>query len=204
MALDQTDARSRRRERTRAEILDAAWQLARRDGIASVSLRELAAMVGMRAPSLYTYFPSKNDLYDAMYRQGMQQFADAMDATPLGRDARESLANRSRTFARMSLDDPARYELLFHRPIPDFVPSAEALQIGLDGLAATRRFAIEAGMRTQEAFDVYVSTNRGLIAMQIANDPGGDRWARLIDDALEMVVDHYASTDGRKPRRPKR
>ena len=193
MALEEADLRSRKRDRTRAEILEAAWELARRDGIAALSLRELASRVGMRAPSLYTYFSSKNDLYDAMYRQGMQQYADAMQSTPSGRDAREALANRSRTFARMSLADPVRYELLFQRPIPDFVPSAESLDIGLTGLAETRRFAVEAGLRTQEAFDTYMSMNRGLIGMQIANEPGGDRWARLIDDALEIVVHHYAS-----------
>jgi len=200
MALEQSDVRSRKWDRTRAEILDAAWELARRDGVGAMSLRELAARVGMRAPSLYTYFPSKNDLYEAMYRQGMQQFADAIQDTPPGRDARETLANRSRTFARMSLQDPVRYELLFQRPIPDFAPSAESLDIGLTGLAETRQFAIEAGVRTQAAFDIYVSMNRGLIEMQIANEPGGDRWARLIDDALEMVVEHFAS----KPQRRKR
>src|SRR5690348_16013751 len=122
MALEETDIRSRKRDRTRDEIVQAAWELARRDGIGSISLRELAAKVGMRAPSLYTYFPSKMELYQAMYRQGMQAFADAMDATPLGATPRESLAKRSSTFARMSLEDPVRYKLLFHRPIPDFVP----------------------------------------------------------------------------------
>jgi AcrR family transcriptional regulator len=204
MALDERDVRSRKKDRTRGEILEAAWELARRDGIGSISLRELAAKVGMRAPSLYTYFPSKNDLYDAMYRQGMQAFADAMVATPLGRTARESLANRSRTFARMSLEDPVRYEMLFQRPIPDFVPSPDALQIGVSGLAETRQFAIDAGMRSQEAFDVYVSMNRGLIGMQIANEPGGQRWARLIDDALEMIVDHYVPAGPKKTRSRKR
>jgi AcrR family transcriptional regulator len=204
MALEETDVRSRKKDRTRAEIVEAAWELARRDGIASISLRELAARVGMRAPSLYTYFPSKNDLYDAMYRHGMQQFRDAIDATPKGRDARESLANRSRTFARMSLEDPARYELLYHRPIPDFVPSPDALDIGVTGLAETRKLAIEAGMRSEEAFDVYIAMNRGLIAMQLANEPGGDRWARHIDEALEMVVDYYVATDRTKTDRRKR
>jgi len=44
--------------------------LARRDGLAAVSLRELAEAVGLRQPSLYVYFTSKLDLYDAMFADG--------------------------------------------------------------------------------------------------------------------------------------
>ncbi len=54
MTFGTPDVRTRKRERTRAEILAAAWELVRRDGIAGLSLRDLAAGAGMRAPSLYT------------------------------------------------------------------------------------------------------------------------------------------------------
>jgi hypothetical protein len=30
----------------------------------------------------------------------------------------------------------------------------------------------------------------GLAAQQTANEPGGDRWLRLIDDAVDMFADH--------------
>jgi hypothetical protein len=36
----------------------------------------------------------------------------------------------------------------------------------------------------------------GLIAQQNANDPGGDRWIRLCDDALEMFFDHFDHHQG--------
>ncbi|MCB1017823.1 MAG: helix-turn-helix transcriptional regulator, partial [Acidimicrobiales bacterium] len=65
--------RDRRRRETTAEILDAAWRLSRRDGLGSVSLRDLGREVGLRASSLYAYFDSKAALYDAMFRQGQEQ-----------------------------------------------------------------------------------------------------------------------------------
>src|SRR5437868_8305120 len=139
--LDDEDFRGRRRERTRAEIMAAAWELARHDGLASLSLRELAARVGMRAPSLYTYFGSKNELYDAMFAQGMQAFADRIQQAPHGRDPRVALRNRARAWVRAAMDDPLRYELLFHRPIPGFAPSPASLAIGLDNFAQTREVA---------------------------------------------------------------
>jgi AcrR family transcriptional regulator len=70
------DRRAERREATKAEILDAAWAIAREEGLAALSLRDVARRVGMQAPSLYGYFDSKMAIYDAMYAQGSQQFVD--------------------------------------------------------------------------------------------------------------------------------
>ena len=194
MPLDNdTDVRSRKRDWTRGQILDAAWELARRDGVAALSLRELASAVGMKAPSLYHYFPSKAALYDAMYAQGMQQFADRIQSSPPGRTAKETLRNRARTFVTTAAEDPTRFELLFHRPIPGFAPSPENLALGLSHLATTRQLAAAAGLRSERAFDLFMATTRGLVALQNANEPGGDRWIRLVDDAVDMVVAHYHS-----------
>jgi AcrR family transcriptional regulator len=192
---DGSGIRGRRREWTRGEILDAAWEIARRDGVAALSLREVAARVGMRAPSLYHYFASKNALYEAMYAQGIQQVAEEVQASPAGRDERETLRNRARRFVATAVADPARYELLFHRPVPGFVPAPEYVGFALTVLGSTRQLAAAAGIASQEAFDLFMATTRGLIAMQIANEPGGDRWTRLVDEAVDILTAHYR--DGR-------
>src|SRR5690348_12604041 len=64
------DRRAERRQATRAEILEAAWELARAEGLAGVSLRDIATKIGMRPPSLYWYFDSKHAIYDAMFADG--------------------------------------------------------------------------------------------------------------------------------------
>ena len=192
MTFGTPDVRTRKRERTRAEILAAAWELVRRDGIAGLSLRDLAAGVGMRAPSLYTYFPSKNALFDAMFAEGMRYFAEQILASPPGQTALEALRNRARTFVRVAVEDPFRYQLLFQRPIPGFAPSDESLAIGLTTLASTREIAEAAGLRGQRALDLFMATTHGIAGMQIANEPGGDRWARLADEAVDMLVAQHA------------
>src|SRR6478672_7500756 len=50
------DRRAERHEATRTEIVEAAWELVRTEGLAGLSLRDLAQRVGMQAPSLYSYF----------------------------------------------------------------------------------------------------------------------------------------------------
>lgn len=201
MAVEPKGMRARKREQTRAEIVSAAWVLARRDGVAAMSLQALAADLGMRAPSLYHYFPSKHALYDAMYAQGMQEFADCVEASRPSSDPRLALRHRARAFVAAAVADPARFELLFHRPIPGFVPSPEHVHLGMAHLARTRELAKAAGLRGQRAFDLFMATNRGLIALQIANEPGGDRWTRLVDDAVDMLVDRYAEPPAPRVRR---
>lgn len=65
----QRDRRAERHEATKAEIIDAAWEFCRARGLAGLSMRDLARRVGMQAPSLYSYFGSKDAIYDAMYAQ---------------------------------------------------------------------------------------------------------------------------------------
>ena len=68
------DRQAERREAVRGEILNAAWDVAREQGLAALTLREVAIRVGMRAPSLYSHFDSKHDIHDAMFRQAWETY----------------------------------------------------------------------------------------------------------------------------------
>ena len=68
------DRVAERRAATRLEILDAAWEMARSKGLVELTLRDVADRVGMRAPSLYGHFDSKNAIYDAMFEQAWSDY----------------------------------------------------------------------------------------------------------------------------------
>jgi AcrR family transcriptional regulator len=187
------DVRSRKREWVRAEILAAAWELLRSQGVAGLSMRDLGALVGMRAPSLYTYFPSKNDLLDALYGQGMREMDELVGSSPRGRTPRETLRNRAKAFVDAAVQDPVRFQLLFERPVPGFVPSSESLSIGVSRMHETAAMAETAGLPGKKGLDLMMATTRGLVAMQIANEPGGDRWVGLVEEAVDILVTHYTS-----------
>ena len=70
------DRAAERRAATRREILDAAWQLAGERGLAGFTLSDVAGLVGMRAPSLYTHFDSKMAIYDAMFGDAWAQYLE--------------------------------------------------------------------------------------------------------------------------------
>src|SRR3954451_774059 len=56
----------RRAPLSRARVIDAAIELADREGIDAVSMRRLGQELGIEAMSLYTHVRSKDDLLDGM------------------------------------------------------------------------------------------------------------------------------------------
>ncbi len=184
-----TDVRSRRREQTRAEIIAAAWRLAERDGIAGLSLRDLAVEVGMRAPSLYTYVANKAAIYDEMFAVGYRELAEELHGTEVDADDPVgSLAARIATFVDFCQASVPRYQLMFTRAVPDWQPSDAAYAASV---ATYERMTDELGrigIDAPRAVDLVTAVTAGLAAQQLANDPAGDRWRRLSRDAAEMIL----------------
>jgi AcrR family transcriptional regulator len=191
LELPHRDRRAERHAATRAEILAAAWEQVRERGLAALSLRDLARRVGMRPPSLYSYFESKNAIFDAMYAQGVEEFVARQRASlPLPADQRAALKVMVHFFVGFCAADVARYQLLFQRTIPGFEPSPESFRISSDNLAEVGELLAGCGVSDPRALDLFTALGTGLADQQLSNDPGGDRWIRLIDDAVDMFYDH--------------
>ena len=109
------DRQAERRAATRNEILEAAWDLARAHGLAGLSLGDVARRIGMKTPSLYWYFDSKHAIYDAMFVQGNEELLARLRAARWGATARSVLRTGARIFVEFSVEDLARYQLLFQR-----------------------------------------------------------------------------------------
>ncbi len=184
-----------------AEILEAAWSLARSEGLISFSLRDLAAKVGMQAPSLYQYFPSKDAIYDAMFRQGALECLAAVGGEIATQDRREALRESAHRMFRFATGDPVRAQLLFQRTIPGFQPSAESYAPAVETVERVRSVMAGHGITDPQAMDLWTAMVGGLVAQQLANDPGGSRWALLVDRTVDMFLAEMAPTQESPPRR---
>ena len=188
------DRRSERAEATRREILDAAWSLVREEGLASLTMRDLGARVGMKAQSLYGYFPSKHAIYDAMFgeanRDLVARWRVAAAAGP--QDPVAVLRRRSAAFLEFCVEDPVRHQLLFQRTIPGFEPSPESYEPAIEGLEDLQSRLRACGVHDPRAWDTWTAMLAGLVAQQNANEPGGDRWLRLVDESIDMFLAHFA------------
>ncbi|WP_203337775.1 TetR/AcrR family transcriptional regulator [Nocardioides limicola] len=176
------------RAQTRARILDAAWKLARAQGLAGWSLRDLAAEVGMRAPSLYGYFDSKEQIYDSMFAQGYADLLAVSGAVELSDEPHEAVRQMARVFVDFAVADPARMQLLFWRVIPGFTPSPTSYGLAEEALTKAVDVLAAAGHAGQSALDLWTALLTGLVTQQVSNDPGGDRWVRLVDEAVDMFL----------------
>ena len=184
------EALERRRARTRDDILEAAWALCREEGLAGLSLRDLAGRVGMRAPSLYSYFDSKDAIYDAMFAQGQGQLQEAFAFLPDTDVTREDFRAGAHVWFTFCTEDPVRYQLLFQRILPGFEPSEASYALAVEHLDHLQRRMASLGIVDPKHLDLWTAVLTGLVDQQLSNDPGGDRWARLLDEAVDLFCDH--------------
>ena len=189
-ALPNRDRRAERREATRREILDAAWEIARQEGLSAVTLREVAGRIGMRSPSLYSHFDSKNAIYDAMFAQAWGELCDVFDAMPpLPATDRRAMLAGAEMFFDFAVADLARYQLMNQRTIPGFRPSEEAYAASTAVYERMRVRLAECGVRAQADLDLCTAIIGGFVDQQLANDPGGSRWRGQLPRLVDMYCD---------------
>ena len=183
------DRKAERRSETQAEILAAAWAIAREHGLSELSLRELGVRVGMRAQSLYSYFDSKDAIYDAMFRAANEELLARMEQISAQEGPLDERFRRgAETFVDFAMEDPARAQLLFVRTLPGFEPSPESYAPAVRVLDLTRDALAAMGVTEDALVDLWTAVMSGLIQQQFANEPGGMRWVGLLDDAIEMYL----------------
>jgi AcrR family transcriptional regulator len=187
--IGRLDRQASREDRT-AAIVDAAWALARTEGIGGLTLRGLARELGISQPSLYEYFASKHALYDAMFADGNRRLAERLDGQRLPSDPRRAVQRFMRVFVDFALEDDARLQLLFQRPIPGFAPSPASYATAAAVLDRAVALLAAAGLDDPADVDCFVAMVGGVVAAQASNDPGGTRWTRHLDRLVDLYLDN--------------
>jgi AcrR family transcriptional regulator len=185
--------REARRQSARTDLLGAAWEMVHEGGWGALSLRKLADRAGVTTPTVYAYFESKNAILDAMFGEAAEIFAQR-NAEPLpdGTPQQQLVAHAHR-FAAFCTSDVARYQLLFQRLIPGFSPSQASYAPAVRALDNARQRLERVGAQDPRDLDLWTALMTGLVDQQISNDPGGDRWIGLIDDAVAMFLARCAT-----------
>lgn len=178
-------------------ILDAARSIMRAEGVAALTMQELARKVEIRPPSLYHYFVSKMEIYDILFRHGFDLFGETMQkagsqAESFSQDFRLSME----AYMTFALENPDLFQLCFERHVPGFVPSEESLQVSFAALtraserinARLERGEFTPNMSLPKAMDLTSAMMHGLTALHLANEPhlplGQGRFGSLISEAV--------------------
>src|SRR3954465_3560439 len=126
-----------------------------------------------------------------MYGEAWTQFAEvkAVEEARLTPAMRETALRLGRTLFDFGIADPPRYQLMNQRVIPGFEPSADSYAPAVRVLEAGFVIAAERGVTDRDDFLILLSIIGGLIHQQLANDPGGERFSRLLPRAVDMWAD---------------
>jgi hypothetical protein len=137
-----------------------------------------------------------------MFGRAASEFADRMTEPFEAAEPVALLDASVRRFVEFCTTDIARYQLLFQRTISDFEPSAESYAPAVRALNATREVLALNDITQPEHLDLWTALSTGLVDQQISNDPGGDRWTRLIEEAVSMFVTYCHSAPARRTPKP--
>ncbi|MDR3515247.1 MAG: TetR/AcrR family transcriptional regulator [Azospirillaceae bacterium] len=115
------------REQTRQRILDAARVLFDSDGLDAVSLRAIATRVGMTAPALYRYFPSKGELVRALWRGALLELRIRLEAISAAEpQPLAALRAIGAAYVAFGVEDPLRFRILFLWSVESVAPDIPA------------------------------------------------------------------------------
>jgi AcrR family transcriptional regulator len=177
-----------RRAATKRQILDAAWAVMAEEGIAALSAREVARSVGMRQQSLTYYFPTKQDLLDALFADGFADFHEALAAVPDGPDPVEAVVTVAEAVVGYFTTHPARYHLMFQRTVPGFSPSADSHDAALRCLAVLTDRLASAGVTDPGSVGLVRGLISGLASEQLANDPDGRQFTDQVGHGIRALL----------------
>ncbi|MDB5445391.1 MAG: TetR family transcriptional regulator [Phenylobacterium sp.] len=91
-------AREARREDRRDAILDVAQECFVAEGYGATSMSTIAARLGGSKGTLYNYFRSKEELFDAVVRRSCDRLHAGMDSFPQDDDVRQRLVGMAQRF----------------------------------------------------------------------------------------------------------
>ncbi len=121
--------RERRHEQTRQEIKHIArQQMAQQGTAASLSLRGIAAAMGMRAPSLYNYYASRDDLLTDLLVDSYRHQAETLEQASASCQTQETIACLLATilaYRQWAVQHPTEFTLIAGTPIPGYVAPIE-------------------------------------------------------------------------------
>ena len=131
--------RSQQHPNLQEAIMETAHKQMAERGAASLSLRGIARELGITAPAIYNYFPSRDDLITALIVDAYHSLADAQAISQ--EDDEESHAKRitasAHAYRNWALAHAEQYALIFGTPLPNYHAPTE-----ITGPAAASSMAV--------------------------------------------------------------
>lgn len=178
------ERRDRERQAITESILDAARELFLAEGYQSVSIRKIAERIEYSPAAIYSYYPSKDDIFLALFKEGFHRLAGKVQAAKIADDPLENVRACWWAFYEFSKEQPEYFLLMFvDRSVPRITQQwdgFEFLQQLLADAVDSIQQAIDAG-----AFPTSMSPDAAMHML----------WAGLIGPAVVGIRHRLASSE---------
>jgi AcrR family transcriptional regulator len=152
------------------QILEEAAALLETEGPEGLTMRRLAARIGIRAPSLYKHFESKEEIEDALVLRGLDDLRAALARARRAREPAGSLVAEVAGFAR-------RHPHLF-------------------GLLAERQLVPRLGVDAREQALLVLA--QGTCELELAGTMAAGEIGRIWSEGLEVFSLHASPAPARR------
>jgi AcrR family transcriptional regulator len=186
--------------KTRDRILGAAERLHQREGLEAVSMRRLAAEVGLTPMAMYRHFKDKDALLDALVDAGLARWESYLAGAAGAKTPLERIRGALTAYVGFALGEPQAFQLTYlaARPGAGFAPAQRmTASPAYQAIVDAARDAIAAGELRQgdpaELVQLAWATIHGLVVLHLGGRFGFDdaRFrlvaGRSIDTVLQMM-----------------
>lgn len=192
------------RDRRRDLIVQVAFDMLQDDGEEAVTIRRIAAAIGVGAMTLYTYVDGLEDLHRRIIARGFDIIHEnCSSACETGRRHEHDWMPGARSYVQFAIDHPNLYHLMFATTVdPDDEQFDQIIHGGFTGLFEVVREHLASNglsgkpleLETKRAAGRYWIALHGLATLAIAG-----RMQVLhgtLDEVLEHLLDAVAPTKG--------
>jgi len=196
-------------EEFRARACAAAEKRFAAQGVAGVSLRQLADDLGCSPMTPYRYFRDKDEIVAAVRTRALNQFAGALElAAKSSGSARQRGRAVGEAYIRFALDNPDRYRLMHEALQSDpaaYPDLAQAQARAQRTMSAYLEDLIDEGVLAgdaQELGRIFWATGHGLLSLYLAGSiPDADDFHALYRKAMRLLAQGAAPAASQPARR---
>ncbi|WP_284230274.1 TetR/AcrR family transcriptional regulator [Mycobacterium antarcticum] len=148
----------------RERLVDGGIRLLERDGLQSLSVRNLAAEVGTSTMAVYTHFGGMTGVIDAVANEAFARFTQALTDVPQTDDPVADFFVMGAAYRAFALANPQRYQLIFGTSSPASI-------VG-DRTDVTSSGGVTDRTDSAASFDALLNAVRRMIAAGRIRDDG--------------------------------
>jgi AcrR family transcriptional regulator len=150
----------------REQLIDGGIRLLERDGLQSLSVRNLAAEVGTSTMAVYTHFGGMTGVIDAVANEAFARFAQALTDAAQTDDPVADFFVMGAAYRAFAMANPQRYQLIFGAASPASVAGYRTDLTSTGGATDRAEWAA--------SFDALRNVVRRMIAAGRIRDDGGE------------------------------